>query len=176
MGDLRTNLALESVEASGENEARNDTFTTLDYVRELYLTAEEQKKNERRKIRLLRAGVAMMGVTMAAAILSALFVVPALMNTANEASKALAILQKVDVETIAKDMDALAIQANDTFVQVGSAVQVLNDLDMESLNATIGELETAVESFSNLDVAKLNEAIANLNATVEPLARFFGKK
>jgi hypothetical protein len=167
-------LALEVSEPSGETQA--DSFTTLDYVRELYLLAEEQKKSDRRKVRLLRAGVALIAVTMATVILSAVLVVPALLNTANEASKTLAIVQQIDVETIASDMDALALQANDTFVQVGDAVQVLNDLDMESLNGTIGELKTAVESFSKLDIATLNKAIANLNATVEPLARLFGKK
>lgn len=174
MEQTHSNLALEVSEPSGETQA--DSFTTLDYVRELYLLAEEQKKSDRRKVRLLRAGVALIAVTMATVILSAVLVVPALLNTANEASKTLAIVQQIDVETIASDMDALALQANDTFVQVGDAVQVLNDLDMESLNGTIGELKTAVESFSKLDIATLNKAIANLNATVEPLARLFGKK
>jgi type II secretory pathway component PulF len=167
-------LALEVSEPSGETQT--DSFTTLDYIRELYLLAEEQKKSDRKKIRLLRAGVALIAVTMAAVILSAVLVVPALLNTANEASKTLAIVQQIDVETIASDMDALAVQASDTFLQVGDAVKVLDDLDMETLNETIGKLETAVESFSKLDVATLNKAIANLNATVEPLARLFGKK
>ena len=176
MEQTHSNLSLEAVQASVNAQAQADSFSTLDYVRELYLHAEDQKKNERKKLRLLRAAVAFLGVTMAAVIVSAVFVVPALLNTANEASKALAIVQQIDVETIATDMDALAVQANETFAQVGDAVQVLDDLDMESLNATIGELETAVESFSKLDVATLNAAIANLNATVEPLARLFGKK
>ena len=174
MEQTHSNLALEVSESSGETQT--DSFTTLDYVRELYLLAEEQKKSDRRKIRLLRVGVALIAVTMAAVILSAVLVVPALLNTANEASKTLAIVQQIDVETIASDMDALALEANDTFSQVGDAVQVLNDLDMESLNKTIGELQIAVASFSTLDVATLNKAITNLNATVEPLARLFGKK
>ena len=174
MEQTHSNLALEVSESSGETQT--DSFTTLDYVRELYLLAEEQKKSDRRKVRLLRAGVALIAVTMAAVILSAVLVVPALLNTANEASKTLAIVQQIDVETIASDMDALALQASDTFSQVGDAVGVLNDLDMESLNKTIGELQIDVESFSKLDVATLNKAITNLNATVEPLARLCGKK
>ncbi len=174
MEQTHSNLALEVSESTGETQA--DSFTTLDYVRELYLLAEEQKKSDHRKVRLLRAAVTLLAVTMAAVILSAVLVVPALLNTANEASKTLAIVQQIDVETIASDMDALAVQANETFSQVGDAVKVLDDLDMESLNATIAELEVAVESFSKLDVATLNTAIANLNATVEPLARLFGKK
>ena len=174
MEQAHSNLALEVSESSDETKA--DSFTTLDYVRELYLLAEEQKKSDQRKVRLLRTAVTLIAVTMAAVILSAVLVVPALLNTANEASKALEIVQKIDVETIATDMDTLAVQANETFLQVGDAVKVLDDLDMETLNATIGKLETAVESFSKLDVATLNTAIANLNATVEPLARLFGKK
>ena len=174
MEQSHSNLSLETVNPT--NETQTDSFTTLDYVRELYLHAEEQRKADRKKLRLLRAAVAFLGVTMAVVILSAALVVPALLNTANEASKALAIVQQIDVKTIASDMDALAVQASDTFSQVGDAVKVLNDLDMESLNATIGELQTAVASFSKLDVATLNKAITNLNATVEPLARLFGKK
>lgn len=174
MEQTHSNLALEVSEST--DETQTDSFTTLDYVRELYLLAEEQKKSDRRKMRLLRAAVALIAVTMSAVILSAVLVVPALLNTANEASKTLAIVQTIDVETIASDMDALAVQANETFSQVGDAVKVLDDLDMESLNATIGELQIAVESFSKLDIATLNKAIANLNATVEPLARLFGKK
>jgi len=171
-----SDLLLETVDPSGGTQAQTDSFTTLDYVRELYLHTEEQKTIERKKIRLLRAAVAFLGVTMTVVIFSAALVVPALIRTANEASKALAIVQQIDVETIASDMDALAVQASDTFSQVGDAVKVLDDLDMVSLNATIGELETAVESFSKLDVETLNKAISNLNATVEPLARLFGKK
>lgn len=174
MEQTHSNLALEVPEPTSETQA--DSFTTLDYVRELYLLAEEQKKSDQRKVRLLRTAVTLIAVTMAAVILSAVLVVPALLNTANEVSKSFAIVQQIDVETIASDMDALALQANETFSQVGDAVKVLDDLDMESLNATIAELEVAVESFSKLDVATLNTAIANLNATVEPLARLFGKK
>lgn len=176
MEHTQSDLALEAVAPSEAAQTQTDSFTTLDYVRELYLNSEEQKKTDRKKMRLLRAAVAFLGVTTAAVLLSAAFVVPALLTTANEANRALAVIQTIDAETIASDMDALAVQASDTFQQVGDAVQVLDDLDMETLNSTIGELETAVSSFSKLDVAKLNEAITNLNATVEPLARLFGKK
>lgn len=176
MDNTQSNQALETVDPSSEINTQTDQFTTLDYVRELYLNSEEQKKSDRKKVRLLRTAVAFLGVTMSVLILSAALVVPALMNTADEAAKALAIVQAIDVEVIAADMDALAVQANDTFAQVGDAVQVLDDLDMESLNATIGELGTAVESFSKLDVDTLNQAITNLNATIKPLAILFGKK
>ena len=172
---MEPNLSLETVDSSGETPTQADPFTTLDYVRELYLNSEEQKKSDRKKLRLLRVAVAFLGVTMAVAILSAALVVPALLNTANEASQALAIVRQIDVEAIATDMDALALQASDTFAQVGDAVKVFEDLDIDSLNATIAELGTAVESFSKLDIATLNQAITNLNATVAPFASLFGK-
>ena len=176
MENDRSNLSLEPLESDAEKQPQSESFSTLDYVRELYLNSEEQKKLERKKIRLLRTGAIFLSIIMAAVVVSCVLIVPAVLNTANEADKALALIQKIDVETIAADVDALAVQANETFVEVGDAVQVLNNLDMKTLNDTIGQLETAVESFSTLDVATLNTAIANLNATVEPLARFFGKK
>jgi hypothetical protein len=109
-------------------------------------------------------------------LVSAAILVPMLATTASEANKALVSIQQVDVEKITTNIDALTIQANETFATVGEAVQVLNALDMKSLNDTVSELKTGVESFSKLDVETLNTAIANLNATVEPLARFFGKR
>ena len=176
MEEIRSDMALEAVDAAKESEPQQDSFTTLDYTRELFLNSEEQKKLEKKKLRLVRAAVAMVGIMTAVVILSAALVVPALLHTANEANETLTVIQKIDVETIAADVDALSIQANKTFVEVGEAVTVLNGLDMVTLNATITQLKTAVDSFSELDVAKLNEAITNLNATVAPLARFFGVK
>ncbi len=176
MEEIRSDMALKAIDAANEDEPQQDSFTTLDYTRELFLNSEEQKQVEKKKLRLIRAAVAMIGVMTAVVVLSAALLVPALLRTANAANEALAVIQKIDVETIAADVDALSIQANQTFAQVGEAVTVLNGLDMETLNATIVQLKTAVDSFSDLDVAKLNEAITNLNATVAPLARLFGNK
>lgn len=176
MEDIRANLALEAMDAPNAAEQENESFSTLDFVRELYLNSEEQKKLEGKKIRLLKTAVTLLSVMSAVVFLSCALIVPAFLNAASETSKALTVVQKVDVETIAKNIDALALQAKETLVQVGSAVEVLNDLDMESLNATIGELKIAVDSFTELDIATLNKTISNLNATVEPFARYFGSK
>ncbi|MEA5048369.1 MAG: hypothetical protein VB034_07115 [Eubacteriales bacterium] len=176
MENDRSDLSLEPLGSDAEKQSQSESFSTLDYVRELYLNSEEQKKLELKKVRLVRTGVIFLSIIMVAVVLSCVLIVPAVLNTASEADKALALVQKIDVETIAADVDALVVQANTTFVEVGNAVQVLNNLDMKTLNDTIGQLEIAVDSFSTLDVATLNTAIANLNATVEPLARLFGKK
>lgn len=169
-------LALETVEQPAKDAEKADSFDVVDYVRELFLNSEEQKKLERKKIRLMRVCVALLSVVSLVVLVSAAVLVPQLLTTVTQANQALEIVQQIDVKGITTNIDELSVQATDTFVSVGEAVQVLNALDMESLNATIAELKTGVQSFSQLDIATLNTAIENLNATVEPLAKLFGKK
>ena len=175
MEDSRAPRSLEPVEQVSESK-KTETFDSIDYLRELFLNSEEQRSLERKKIKLMRICVALLSVVAFVVFVSAAILVPMLATTASEANKALVSIQQVDVEKITTNIDALTIQANETFATVGEAVQVLNALDMKSLNDTVSELKTGVESFSKLDVETLNTAIANLNATVEPLARFFGKR
>ncbi len=169
-------LALETVEQPAKDAEKADSFDVVDYVRELFLNSEEQKKLEQKKIRLMRVCVALLSVVSLVVLVSAAVLVPQLLTTVTQANQALEIVQQIDVKGITTNIDELSVQATDTFVSVGEAVQVLNALDMESLNATIAELKTGVQSFSQLDIATLNAAIENLNATVEPLAKLFGKK
>ena len=168
-------LALETVEQPAKEATKADSFEVIDYVRELFLNSEEQKKLEQKKVRLMRVCVALLSVVSLVVLVSAAVLVPQLLTTVTQANQALEIVQQIDVKGITTNIDALSVQATDTFVSVGEAVQVLNALDMESLNATIAELKTGVQSFSQLDIVTLNAAIENLNATVEPLAKFFGK-
>ena len=175
MEDAIEKLALETVETA-QASGKNESFEVIDYVRELFLNSEEQKKLERKKVKLMRVCVGLLSGIALVVLVSAAVLVPALLTTVTEANKALVTVQQVDVKSITTNIDALAVQANDTFVSIGEAVKVLNGLDMESLNATIAELQTGVESFSKLDIQTLNTAIANLNATVEPLAKLFGKR
>ena len=169
-------LALETVEQPAKDAEKADSFDVVDYVRELFLNSEEQKKLEQKKIRLMRVCVALLSVVSLVVLVSAAVLVPQLLTTVTQANQALEVIQQIDIKGITTNIDALSVQATDTFVSVGEAVQVLNALDMESLNATIAELKTGVQSFSQLDIATLNAAIENLNATVEPLAKLFGKK
>ena len=175
MEDAIEKLALETVETAQESD-QNESFEVIDYVRELFLNSEEQKKLEQKKVRLMRACVGLLSGIALVVLVSAAVLVPPLLTTVTEANKALATVQQVDVKSITTNIDELAVQANETFSSVGEAVKVLNGLDMQSLNATIAELKTGVESFSKLDIQTLNTAIANLNATVEPLAKLFGKR
>lgn len=169
-------LALEAVESPANDPKKHESFDVIDYVRELFLNSEEQKKQEQKKIRLLRVCVALISAIAFVFIVSAAILVPMLISAVSAANETLVSIQEVDIQAITTNIDELSVQANETFSSVGEAVKVLEDLDMESLNGTISELKTGVESFSKLDIETLNEAIANLNATVEPLARFFGKR
>jgi len=174
MEESHAELSLEPVE-SAEAE-KTESFDVIDYVRELFLNSEEQKKLEQKKLKLMRTCVALLSVVAFVVIASAAILVPTLLTTVSEANKALVTVQEVDIKAITTNIDELAVQATDTFESVGEAVKVLDALDMEALNATIAELKTGVESFSKIDIETLIDAIANLNATVEPLAKFFGKK
>ena len=176
MEDAIEKLALETVEQSTSHANPTDSFAVIDYVRELFLNSEEQKKIEKKKLTLVRICVALLSFVSLVVLASAVILVPKLLTTVTEANKALVTVQQIDVKSITTNIDALAVQATDTFQSVGDAVQVLNALDMKSLNATIAELKTGVQSFSKLDIVTLNAAISNLNATVEPLAKLFGKK
>ncbi len=174
MEESHAELSLEPV-AAAEAE-KTESFDVIDYVRELFLNSEEQRKLEQKKLKLMRTCVALLSVVAFVVVASAAILVPMLLTTVSEANKALVTVQQVDIQAITTNIDELAVQATDTFESVGEAVKVLDALDMESLNATIAELKTGVESFSKIDIETLNAAIANLNATVEPLAKLFGKK
>ena len=176
MEDAIEKLALETVEQPAKEAEPTDSFAVIDYVRELFLNSEEQKKIEKKKLNLVRVCVVLMSFISLVVLASAVILVPKLLTTVTEANKALAIVQQIDVKSITTNIDEMAVQASAAFKSVGEAVKVLDALDMESLNATIAELKTGVQSFSQLDIETLNAAIANLNATVEPLAKLFGKK
>jgi hypothetical protein len=143
-------LALETVEQPAPDANPTDSFAVI----------------EQKKLKLVRVCVALLSFVSLVVLASAVILVPKLLTTVTEANKALVTVQQIDVVGITTNIDALAVQATDTFESVGEAVQVLNALDMKSLNATIAELKTGVQSLSKLDIATLNAAISNLNATV----------
>ena len=166
----------EVAQEAPESAAQSESFEVIDYVRELYLNSEEQRRIERKKLNLLRAITAMFAVIVFLVVASAAVFVPILARTVTKANEVLAAVEQIDIDKVVNDIDKLSEDASDMFVSVGEAVTVLNDLDMETLNETIAELKTGVESFSELDIDSLNQAIADLNAIVEPLAKLFGKK
>lgn len=173
MEESRGELALEpSQPQAGEKEMK---FETIDYVRELFLNSEEQKKTDHKRLRLLRACLILLSVITFCIVAATAILVPTALITAKEVNASLAVVQKIDVDALVTTVNQFTMDAGETFTSVGNAVSVLEELDIETLNATIAQLKTAVESFSKVDIAKLNEAITNLNDSVEPFANFFKK-
>jgi predicted PurR-regulated permease PerM len=176
MEEKRSDVALEPVDAQqGDGGQQEEAFETIDYVREIFLNSEAQKKSDRKRLNLSRACVVLLSILTVAIVAACAVVVPMAIRVGNEVNKTLAIVQSVDVEALTEDVDGFIKQANDTFVSVGSAVSVLDELDMASLNSAITQLEVAVQSLSEIDVATLNTAISNLNDAVAPLANFLAK-
>ena len=110
MEEIRADLALERAGARAD-QPMPDSFDVTDYVRELFLNSEEQKKIERKKLRLMRACVALLSVFCAVVVLSALILVPRVNNAVMLANQTLEALQKVDVVSITTNIDALTQQA-----------------------------------------------------------------
>lgn len=156
-------------------ETETERFETIDYVRELFLNSEEQKKNDKKRLRLLTVCVCLLSATALAVVVSCVLLVPAGLRAVSEVTAVAETVQKIDLDGLVTTVNDFSKQADDTFVSVSDAVSVLNELDMESLNGAISQLKTTVEQFSQLDIATLNTAIQNLNDTVEPFANFFAK-
>ncbi|MEN6339072.1 MAG: hypothetical protein ABFD03_02980 [Clostridiaceae bacterium] len=173
MEEPREDLALQTAQA--QTEEKEVTFETIDYVRELFLNSEEQKKTDQKRVRLLRVCMILLSVIAFCIVAATAILVPTALITAKEVNASLAVVQKIDVEALVTTVNQFTEDAGETFTSVGSAVAVLEELDIVSLNATIAQLKTAVESFSQVDIAKHNEAIENHNDSVEPFASFFNK-
>lgn len=173
MEEAREELALEPTQK--QNAQPEEKFETIDYVRELFLNSEEQKKSDQKRVRLLRACVILLSVIVFCIFAATAVLVPAALITAKEVNDSLAVVQKIDVDALVTTVNDFTDEAGNTFTSVGNAVSVLEELDIDTLNETIAQLKTAVESFSQVDITKLNEAIENLNDSVEPFANFFNK-
>ncbi len=150
-------------------------FETVDYVRELFLLSAQQQKTEKKKVRLLRACVALLSVVAAALLLAFAVALPAAARLSGELSQTLQAVQDADIAALASDIASFTDEAGQALAAVSDAAGSLDELDIESLNLAIEGLGGAVDSLSAIDVEKLNTAISNLNDTVEPFANFFDK-
>ena len=79
-------LALETVEQPATNANPTDSFAVIDYVRELFLNSEEQKKIEQKKLKLIRVCVALLSFVSLVVLASAVILVPKLLTTVTEAN------------------------------------------------------------------------------------------
>lgn len=175
MEETRSGDALELVEAQQKEAQSKETFETIDYVRELFLNSEAQKKSEHKRLVLSRVSVLLLAILTTAVVAACIVIVPVVVSVGKEANKALAIVQQLDAETLMADVDHFSQLADETFTSVGDAVTVLEDLDVDTLNSAIAKLETGVQKLNEIDVDALNEAIQNLNDSVEPFANFFNR-
>lgn len=175
MEETRSDEALEVVSEQSDDIQDTEKFETIDYVRELFLNSEAQKKSEHKRLILSWVSVALLSVLTVAIVASCIIVVPVAVSVGREANKALAIVQQIDTEALMRDVDDLTQLADETFTSVGDAVSVLEELDVDTLNSAIAELESGVQKLNDIDVDALNEAIQNLNDSVEPFANFFNR-
>ena len=74
MEESHAELSLEPV-AAAEAE-KTESFDVIDYVRELFLNSEEQKKLEQKKLKLMRTCVALLSVVVFVVVVSAAVLVP----------------------------------------------------------------------------------------------------
>jgi len=169
--ESREQAALATPPAGTES----DRFETIDYVRELFLNSEEQKKIEKKRLRLSSVSVSLLAVLTLAVVVSCAVLVPAGLRAVREVSVVAETMNRIDLEGLVTTVDDFSRQADETFASISSSAAVLDELDIDSLNEAVAELETAAEQLSGLDVATLNTAIQNLNDTVEPFAKFFAK-
>ena len=175
MEETRSDEALEVVSEQNDDIQDKENFEIIDYVRELFLNSEAQKKSEHKRLILSWVSVALLSILTVAIVASCVIIVPVAVSVGNEANKALAIVQQIDTEALMSDVDVFTKLADETFTSVGDAVSVLTELDVDTLNSAITELESGVQKLNDIDVDALNEAIQNLNDSVEPFANFFNR-
>jgi len=175
MEETRSDEALELMKEQTGGDADRGKFETVDYVRELFLNSEIQKKSEHKRLVLARVCMILLSVLTAAIVAACVIIVPIIKSVGDEANQALAVVQSLDTEALMADVDEFTQLADETFTSVGDAVSVLEELDIDTLNSAIAELETGVQKLNDIDVDALNEAIQNLNDSVEPFANFFNR-
>lgn len=161
--------------ATAEQETAAE-FSSLDYLKEIYLNTQEQVKLDKKKVRMMRfCAVCMLLVVVlfAATIFLAGPYVKAIVNDINDiTNKILAI----DINSITGQLGTLMENANKAVVNADAALQSVSgaadniaQIDMKSLNGAITELTKTVENFSKMDIGKLNDAITELDAAAKAL-------
>ena len=179
MGEMQLNAA-ENLPAANDTipaaeGAPAERFETIDYVRELFLLTLEQRKADKKKIRLLRACTALLGALLALFIAVCVVVLPAALCASDELDATLAVVRDADLDGLVTKLQSFTAEAGKALSSVGEAAGTLEEIDIDALNAAIEQLGGAVNTLSGIDVKTLNNAISNLNDTVEPFAKFFAR-
>jgi len=160
-----TEEALQPVEAPATPE-NSENFVTLDYVKEIFLNTVEQKKIEKKKIRIMRFCGLCMAAIAVALIIALVLVGTQLKPVFDNLQTITTEIAKVDVTSITANAQKLM---TDTQTTVVTANETLTALDMETLNETIKELGSKIDS---MDMESLNSAIESLNEVVTKMSKF----
>lgn len=142
----------------------DERFDTLDYVKELFLNSLEQKKADKKKIRLMRICVALMAVIAVTLIVAVIAAGPYIQSIVSDFHDITQKVVEIDTKTILADAQKLITE---TSVTMQSAGETLDKLDIDALNTAIQDLG---EKVSSMDMESLNEAIESLNNVVTTLS------
>ncbi len=158
-------------------EAKEENFTTLDYVKELYLLSLAQEKRDKQKLLSIRLCTVFMLVIAVAFVVALVGAKPYLDAVVQDVNDITAQIMKINVKQLTEDVDTLIVEANTSLTAVGNAANTLAALDMDSLNGAIDSLTTTVDNFGKIDVSKLNDSIEVLAKAAEALGKIkiFGK-
>jgi hypothetical protein len=120
-------------------------FETIDYVRELFLNSEEQKKTDHKRVRLSpRLGDSAFRYR----------VLHCCGNGGSRANRAhhrkgsqrfSRVVQKIDVDALVTTVNDFTDEAGNTFTSVGNAVSCWKSWISIAHNETIAQLKTAVD-------------------------------
>lgn len=81
-----------------------------------------------------------------------------------------------DVRTTAEDLDQVAKSLQEVdFAQLAENVNEMVDQSGEAMTDAMKQMDEALQAVEALDIEGLNAGISRFNSVVEPLARLFGK-
>ncbi|MEG1523688.1 MAG: hypothetical protein RRZ24_04720 [Clostridia bacterium] len=149
-----------------------DSFGTLDYVKELFLQGIEQEKRDRKKLRMLRLCTIFIGIMMVTLVLSAILVGPYFQSAVRDFHAITEKVQEINVQKLTAQIDQFLTDATVSINTVGQAAGKLSELDMKALNDAILELSKTVEIFGKIDIGKMNASIETLYNATEKLSKF----
>ena len=164
-----TKLTVPGTEAADKPQ---ESFETLDYVKELFLHAEQQEKNDKKKLLYLRLICLFLAVIMAAVVLSAVFAGPYVKTAVQDFHAIAEKVRQIDINALTAQMELMMSDATKAINEVRLAAENLTKLDIDGLNGALSELTKTVENLGKMDIEALNSAIEALNSAAQKIANF----
>ena len=141
----------------------SESFETIDYVKELFLHSIEQKKADKKKIRLMRFCALCMAIITLTLVAAVILARPYIETVVNDFDAITQKILAIDVKSLTDNAQQLMTDAN---TAIKSAGDTLDALDMEALNTTIKDLGDKIDA---MDMEQLNDAITALNNVASKL-------